>query len=285
MESQNNRFGGGGNLIPKIIHYTWFSGEEFPDDIKACIDTWKKVLPDYEFILWDAKKLAELDNTFANEAVSVRKWAFASDFVRMYAVYTYGGIYIDTDIEMLKSFDPFLKHRMFIGREGNEFWTWGGKRFASTYSYLTSHCFGAEPGHPYLKACLDFYSKRHFIRTDNKDYPEDLRYDMIILPVFQSRIAELWGYDGTREHDHIQQLKDGLVIYPHDYFDQPKYNSMKNVVCIHRQYGGWRSNSKGHFATFGDTHERKYSLEPLAYRLIVLLNKILLKLKFKLIRY
>ena len=107
-------------MIPKIIHYTWFSGEDYPEEVKACMDTWKKVLPDYEFMLWDAKKLSEINNTFANEAVSVRKWAFASDFVRMYAVYNHGGIYIDTDIEMYKSFDPFLKHRMFIGREGNE---------------------------------------------------------------------------------------------------------------------------------------------------------------------
>lgn len=189
------------NLIPKIIHYTWFSGEEFPEDIKACMETWKKVLPDYEFILWDAKKLAEINNTFANEAVSVRKWAFASDFVRMYAVYTYGGIYIDTDIEMYKSFDPYLKHRMFIGREGNERWDGSGsaKRYISTFSLLTSHCFGAEPGHPYLKECLDYYTNRHFIRTDNKDYPEDMRYDMMISPIIQARVAERWGYDGTRE--------------------------------------------------------------------------------------
>ena len=61
-------------MIPKIIHYTWFSGEDFPEDVRACMDTWKKMLPDYEFMLWDAKKLSEINNTFANEAVSVRKW-------------------------------------------------------------------------------------------------------------------------------------------------------------------------------------------------------------------
>lgn len=95
-------------MIPKIVHYSWFSGDSYPEHLKACMDTWKKVLPDYEFVLWDAKRLAECNNVFANEAVSVRKWAFAADFVRLYAVYHYGGIWLDTDVELFKSFDPFL---------------------------------------------------------------------------------------------------------------------------------------------------------------------------------
>ena len=275
-------------MIPKIIHYTWFSGEDFPEEVKACMDTWKKVLPDYEFILWDAKKLSEINNTFANEAVSVRKWAFASDFVRMYAVYNHGGIYIDTDIEMYKSFDPFLKHRMFIGREGNERWygPCSSKKFVSTFSLLTSHCFGAEPGHPYLKECLDYFTKRHFIRTDNEDYPEELRYDMMILPIIQARVAERWGYDGTREHDHIQELKEGLVIYPHDYFDMPNYSGMKNVVCIHRQFGGWRGIN-GEPETYEKTHVRKFGIKDLLRSLLVCVNKTLhlLKLNIKIIPY
>ena len=289
MEYQNNLNCAEKNYIPKLIHYTWFSGEDFPEDIKACMDTWKKVLPNYEFMLWDAKKLAEINNTFANEAVRVRKWAFASDFVRMYAVYTYGGIYIDTDIEMYKSFDPFLKHRMFIGREGNERWDGSGsaKKYFSTFSLLTSHCFGAEPGHPYLKECLDYYNKRHFIRTENLKYPEDMRYDMMILPIIQSRVAERWGYDGTREHDHIQKLSEGLVIYPHDYFDMPKYSSMKNVVCIHRQFGGWRPGSKGNFVPYERTHEMNFSIRRLLTSLLVFINKTLhlFKLEVKLIPY
>ena len=104
-------------MIPKLIHYSWFSGEPFPKHIEELMKTWKKVLPDYEFMLWDAKKLAEVNNTFANEAVSVGKWAFAADFIRLYAVYTYGGIWLDTDVEKYKSFNPYLKHKMFIGRE------------------------------------------------------------------------------------------------------------------------------------------------------------------------
>lgn len=265
--------------IPKIIHYSWFSGEEFPADIKACMKTWKEILPDYEFILWDAKKLSELNNTFANEAVSVKKWAFASDFVRLYAVYTYGGIWIDTDIEMYKSFDPFLKHRMFIGRESNENWVLGSNY--STVSLLTSHCFGAEPKHPFLKLCLDFYSDRHFLRTLNVDYPQILRYDMLILPMLQAELARLWGYKWEYEFNKIQNLKEDLVIYPYDYFDNPKYTGMKNVVCIHRQFGGWRPNAKGHFMSYEETHSINRA-KKIKHDIILLINKILFKLGLKL---
>lgn len=145
-------------MIPKIIHYSWFSGEPYPTFLKECMDTWKKVLPDYEFILWDAKKLAECNNVFANEAVSVKKWAFAADFVRLYAVYHYGGIWLDTDIDVFKPFDPFLNDGMFIGREYYVHKEQGKEDYAT----LTSHCFGAEKHHPFIKECLEFYEHRHF---------------------------------------------------------------------------------------------------------------------------
>ena len=269
MKSENIR---GGHKIPKIIHYSWFSGEEYPEDIKACMDTWKTVLPDYEFVLWDAQKLAELNNIFSNEAVSVRKWAFASDFVRLYAVYTYGGIWLDTDIEMYKSFDPYLDHRLFIGREGNEDWNCSNH---STVSLLTSHCFGAEPGHPYLKMCLDFYNNRHFIRCLNDEYPQHLKYDMLILPRLQAEIAFLWGYKWDSEHDTLQELEDGMVVYPHDYFDYPKYTDMKNVVCIHRQFGGWRPNNKGHHKSYEATHNLNNFKLKFLRRSLLVINKFL----------
>lgn len=268
-----------GHKIPKLIHYSWFSGEPFPEDIKTCMDTWKNVLPDYEFMLWDATKLEELNNTFANEAVSVKKWAFASDFVRLYAVYTYGGIWLDTDIEMYKSFDPYLKHRMFIGREGNE--DWNNSNY-STVSLLTSHCFGAEPGHPYLKMCLDFYNNRKFIRSLNEEYPQHLRYDMLILPRLQAEVAFLWGYRWDSEHDKLQELKDGMVIYPHDYFDYPKYTDMRNVVCIHRQFGAWRPNSKGHHKSYEATHKQNDVKQKLSRNLLIAFNKFLYKLGIRL---
>ena len=119
-------------MIPKIIHYSWFSNEPIPNDLNVLISKWKEIMPDYKFILWDGKMLEELNNNFANEAVSVKKWAFASDFLRLYAVYNYGGIWFDTDIEVFKSFDIFLSDRMFIANEA------GAKGYSVKFHWLTA---------------------------------------------------------------------------------------------------------------------------------------------------
>jgi mannosyltransferase OCH1-like enzyme len=87
-------------MIPKIIHYTWFSDEPYPTNINECIESWKKHMPEYEFVLWDSNKIVDINNLFMQQALLEKKWAFASDFVRLYAVYNYGGIYIDTEVLM-----------------------------------------------------------------------------------------------------------------------------------------------------------------------------------------
>lgn len=227
-------------MIPKIIHYSWFSGEPYPAFLKECMDTWKKVLPDYEFMLWDAKKLAECNNTFANEAVSVKKWAFAADFVRLYAVYHYGGIWLDTDVEIFKSFDPFLNDGMFIGRE---YYIHRDKN--PEYATVTSHCFGAEKGHPFLKECLDFYANRHFIRAQNENLPQYLRYDMTIIPILQTELLRNYGFNWDAKINELQILSNGVHVYPYQWFDQPGYTSMKNVICIHRVAQSWNPQYDG----------------------------------------
>ena len=203
-------------MIPKIIHYSWFSDAPIPEHIQELMVTWKKYLPDYEFRLWNGKALAEINCPYANEAVSVKKWAFAADFLRNYVVYKYGGIWLDTDIEVFKSFDPFLNNRMFIGAEAN-FHGLPKKR------YVTSHCFGAEAGHPFLKLCVDYYINRHFIHSTNEELPLTFRYDMqLILPEIHGKIlVDNYGYNADGYQDQDQVLKDGIHIYPSDYFDSP----------------------------------------------------------------
>lgn len=227
-------------MIPKIIHYSWFSGEPYPEYLKECMDTWKKVLPDYEFILWDAEKLAACGNTFANEAVSVRKWAFAADFIRLYAVYHYGGIWLDTDVEMFKSFNPFLNDGMFIGRE-----YYVHKDKDGEHTMVTSHCFGAEKNHPFLKECLEYYENRRFIRSQNESLPQRLRYDMTIIPDLQAELMRNYGFDWDAKRNEFQILSNGIHVYPYQWFDQPGYTSMKDVVCIHRVAQSWNPNAKG----------------------------------------
>lgn len=263
-------------MIPKLIHYSWFSGEPYPANIQALMETWRKYLPDYEFMLWDAKKLAEVNCTFANEAVSVHKWAFAADFIRVYAVYTYGGIWLDTDIELFKSFDPFLKHRMFIGRE------WYTHGINPQVNYLTSHCFGAEEGHPFLKECLSYYENRHFIGSYNKALPQSLRYDMTTISEIHAKIAVAnYGYDWRESFDRHQVLKEGINVYPHDFFDAPGYSSMDNVVCIHRTFGGWRPGNENRLPDYSISNQHKKGAE---YYLDKVINGILQLFKVRIFK-
>lgn len=261
-------------MIPKLIHYSWFSGEPYPKHIEALMQTWNKVLPEYQFVLWNMPKLTAINNTFANEAISVRKWAFAADFIRLYAVYEYGGIWLDTDIEMLKSFNPFLNNEVFIGREANF-------HHRPRERWLTSHCFGAVAHHPFIKDCLDYYQERHFIRSSNKKFPQYLRFDMTIIPEVQAEIAKTYGYDSYGKRDDEQMLNDGIHIYPSDYFDNPQYSSMDNVVCIHRASGAWRPGCNG-IPDYSITNRKRKGFKYLGHKINDFLEDFgLAILKFK----
>lgn len=232
-------------MIPKIIHYSWFSGDPYPASIRRYMETWKKFLPDYEFVLWDAERVKEVDFAFVKEALQERKWAFASDVVRCYAVYRYGGIWIDTDVEMLQSFDRLLHYKMFIGREcGLSYQLDGDGRHVF---HLGSHCFGAEAGHPFLKRCLDYYKDRHFILSADTSLPENLRYDMKLLPVIQSVLAyREFGYDGSAWLEEEPEDTSGEIhVEPYWFFDNPRYKPLDDVVCVHHIFGAWAPQNKG----------------------------------------
>ena len=103
--------------VPKIIHLMWFSGDEYPDDIKICLDTWHKVLPEYEIKVWTKEMALECDVPYVREALQCRKWAFAADVIRLYALYKWGGIYMDSDVIVKKSLDDFLDNDVSFFQE------------------------------------------------------------------------------------------------------------------------------------------------------------------------
>ena len=209
-----------------------------PELVLQCLESWHKKLPDYEFVLWDACRVSkEIDCLFVSEAISVRKWAFAADYIRLYAVYNYGGIYLDLDVEVLKSFDELLHNRMFIGQEAATYYSFN-TIFKDTHA--TSHCFGAEANHPFIKKCLDYYQGRRFITSTHTDLPDHLRFDQTLLPVIQAQLLIPFGYKEQAYYFNMEQnLTEGIKVYPSWYFDFPLISSQKNVYCIHHCAGSW----------------------------------------------
>ena len=233
-------------MIPKIIHYIWLGEEEPSASIYSCIESWRKLMPDYQFMKWDNQVVDQLDFPFVKEAFQVKKWAFASDVIRLWALYEFGGIYLDTDVMVYKSFDDLLDNHAFIGREcclqimGNR-----------TEYHLTSFCFGAEPKNEYIKRCLHYYKKRHFILSEQSYLPNYLKYDMRNASYIHSEIARTIGYDPSALANPEQKSEDGmLTIYPYPYFADNTISD--KAYCHHMSFGSWRDKKNQIKMTFKD---------------------------------
>lgn len=222
-----------GNKIPKIIHYCWLSGEEKPSFIQECIASWKKQMPDYEFWCWDTERFDVHSVKFVEEAYSVRKWAFAADYIRLYALYNYGGIYLDSDVMVFDRFDKFLHHSAFTsvesyfyGKQENDYW-------------IEMAIIGAEKGNPLVKSCLDYYETRRFIRDDGT-------YDQNIICHIIADIAEKkYGFKKNVFTDVPQQLKDEvLTLYPPYVFSHVRGDIRKGTCAIHMYQGSWRDSRR-----------------------------------------
>jgi mannosyltransferase OCH1-like enzyme len=136
--------------IPKIIHYCWLSGDQIPAEFQRCMDTWKKKLSGYEFILWDTQRFNIDSTTWTKQALETKIYAFAADYVRLFAVYHFGGIYLDMDIEVIKPFDELLDRPFFFARENN------------VNPGIEAGCFGAEQGNMFIKKCMEYYEIHNF---------------------------------------------------------------------------------------------------------------------------
>lgn len=215
-------------MIPKRIHYAWFGGN-MPDWIAKFVENWKDLLPDYEFVLWNEDKLSAIDCDFVKEALQARKWAFVADYIRLFAVYHYGGIWFDTDVELFKTVDDLLDCNCFFGKE-----SW----INSDHVFLTSHFFGAEPNNPFISEMLDYYNSKHFIDTNTGKIDQTTISNILALK------ALAYGFDWkAKNRDKHQILTNGIRIYPSYCFCRPMYTSMKKVYAIHRVASSWRDKT------------------------------------------
>ena len=247
-------------MIPKIIHHVWLSGEKYSPEIETCLKSWEKFLPDFELRLWDMKAVRDIDVDFLQEAIACKKWAFAADYIRAYALYHYGGIYLDTDVMLYKSLTPLLSHKAFIGKETSIHFE--GR---TTSQYLTSHCFGAEKGHPFVRDCLEFYHDRHFELSKNEHLPPSLRYNYTLMPYIQSEIAKMYGYDDRPSVQVIQECQMDLAIYPSNYFDAQE--KTEDTFCKHLALGAWRDKKSAE-----PIYNFRYKVE---WRVIAMLQRML----------
>ncbi len=216
-------------MIPKIIHFCWLSNDPYPDKIKRCIDSWSRVLPDYEIWLWDLNRLGDAANGWVREAFSARKYAFAADFVRAYALYNYGGIYLDSDVEVLKPFDSLLDFPYFFCRESGG-WV------------VEAACMGAEKGLPLFKLLLDYYADRHFIAPDGS-------LDMKPMPTIMHHIIHnRYDVHLIESPAEFNREPRALSVLPSDYFSPIDTCTMAvgitdRTIAVHHFAGTWCSPS------------------------------------------
>lgn len=215
-------------MIPKIIHYCWLSDDPVPMDLQNYMKTWKRYLPDYTFIHWNFKKFPKSQSKWVSDAFDNKKYAFAADYIRLYALYNYGGIYLDMDVELLKPYGNMLTLSTMIGFEN------------SKSQGLEVAAFGVEKRSSWLKICLDYYDSRSFVNSDGS-------FNEQPLPGVIKHLLLSNGYS-FREVNSISEAASvsGKVIpvFPSDFFSPKNHlngviQESNNTYTIHHFAGSW----------------------------------------------
>lgn len=216
-------------MIPKIIHLCWFSNDAYPKVISKCLATWDKYLKGYEIMLWNFDRFPKGKSKWVDEAFENKKYAFAADYIRAYALYNYGGIYLDSDVEVLKNFDEFLDLPYILGRESDS-------------GQIEAAVMGSEKGNPMFKELLDYYDNRNFIM-------EDGTFDTRPLPGIMMEIIAKYGKPVNIDSVSKFGNEDGtLYIFNADYFSPLHIINLRleltpNSVTIHHFAGTWTSKT------------------------------------------
>lgn len=212
-------------MIPKIIHYCWFGGKPKPELARKCLASWKTFCPDFEIREWNETSISlEQAPLYVRQAYAAGRWAFVSDYVRLVALTQVGGVYMDTDVELLKPLTPYLKHKAFAGFEAID--------------RVQTGLLACEPGFPLFQEFLSYYDTASFLREDGS---ADITTNVQIL-------TALCRKHGLRLDDSLQTVA-GLTIYPKAVFCPVEYETMalrktRATVCVHWFSGSWHTQEE-----------------------------------------
>lgn len=234
-------------MIPKVIHYCWFGHGEMSPMMKKCLKSWKKYCPDYKIIEWNEDNFDINSSDWTKEAYEAKKYAFVADYVRLEVLYRYGGIYIDTDQELIKPLDPFIMHGAFLG-------------FMEPKSVNTG-LMGSEREHPIINQFYRYYENRHFLVSGKPDLNPNTEW-----------ITEILLKNGFRQGNEYQVLDYDMHIYPQTYFCPTSCVSIedctgKDTVALHHWAMTWRKPSELKTFKRVKRHQKKWyrTLEYLRY--------------------
>ena len=209
-------------MIPKLIHYCWFGRNPLPKLAQKCIKSWKKYCPDYEIREWNEDNF-DISSAplYVKQAFEAKKWAFVTDYVRLYAMYNYGGIYMDTDVEVLRPLDVFLSEKAFSGFESEK--------------YVPTGIMASEKGHKLIHEFLEEYNSIAFINADGS-----LNLETNVVKITRSLTNYSFKLDNSK-----QTIMD-MTFYPSDYFcpfelSTGKLKLTPNTYTIHHFSGSWLS--------------------------------------------
>lgn len=207
--------------IPKKIHYCWLGRNPKPKSVLKCIESWKKYCPDYEIIEWNEDNLDISSHLYSKQAYDAKAWAFATDYFRLWIVYTHGGIYLDTDVQVIKPLDPLLENKAFMG-------------FETEVHIASGLGFGAEAGSPFLAENMKIYEDLSYLN-------EDGTYNRLPAPEYSTKVARAYGL--TNDTGEIQKVLD-LTCYPREYFAPKEFftgriHITRNTYTIHHYSATW----------------------------------------------
>lgn len=217
------------NSIPKVIHYCWFGGNPMPNSSQEYIESWKKFMPDYEIKLWDESNFNVHGIPYTSRAYELGKYAFVSDYARFWILYNFGGLYFDTDVEIIRPIDDIIAKGPFLGCE---------KKFmpgqsAGKLSVAPGLGIGITPRHPLFAELLEIYSKANFELNDGNRKP------LTVVDITTGLLCK----NGLENKPGIQCV-GGIYIYPKDYFCPQDYFSGKLSITpetrtIHHYSSSW----------------------------------------------